>query len=78
MISTQGIYSLYPNLSDIAYSYTFTSFPINSMDEAQSFISNGDISQFSGKDDENEKDYILILINRVLFVLSERGEVLFL
>ena len=50
IISTMGIYSLYPNLS-IAYSYLFNKelFPSISLEEAKFFIGNADIQQFWGK-----------------------------
>ena len=48
IISALGIYSFYPNISKIAYFFQFTlkSLTIKSYEEAQSFISNADISQF--------------------------------
>ena len=74
-----GIYSFYPRLSSIAYSYKFNSQQMISAinEEAQSYIDKADISQFSGNDDKNEKKYVICIVNRIIYVLTEKGEVLF-
>ena len=79
MISMSGIYSFYPKLSSIAYSYNFSSqqMPATNFEEGQSYIDKADLSQFSGDDDQNEIKYVLCIINRVVYVLSEKGKVLF-
>ena len=77
MITIKGIYSFYSNLSTMAYSYNFTSdqIPLDNIDKAKACINLGDISQFSG--DENENNYVLIYINNIVYVLTEKGKVLF-
>ena len=79
MISMSGIYSFYPKLSSIAYSYNFSSLqmPATNFEEGQSYIDKADMSQFSGVDDENEIKYVLCIVNRVVYVISEKGKVLF-
>ena len=79
MISMSGIYSFNPTLSSISYSYNFTSqqMPATNFEEGQSYIDKSDMSQFSGEDDENEIKYVLCIVNRVVYVISEEGKVLF-
>ena len=79
MISMSGIYSFYPRLSSIAYSYNFTKdqMPATNLEEGQDYIDKADISQFSGDDDENEIKYVLCIVCRVVYVISEKGKVLF-
>ena len=77
MINIKGIYSFDSKLSTMTYSYNFTSnqIPFDNIDKAKDFINFGDISQFSGDEDENK--YVLIYINNIVYVLTEKGKVLF-
>lgn len=79
LMSWLGIYSFYPNITiqETYYLFTSTLIPINSNEEGQNIIEHACISQFSGEDDENEVRYLLILINKILFVFSEKGYYLF-
>ena len=74
-----GIYSFYPDVitEETYYIFSATLVPINSEEEGQNLIEHACISQFSGEDDENEVRYLLILINKVLIVFSEKGYYLF-
>ena len=51
--------------------------PAANFEEGQSYINKADISQFSGDDDVNEIKYVLCIIHRIVYVISEKGEVLF-
>ena len=79
MITMSGIYSFYPKLSSIAYSYNFTKqqMPATNFEEGQNYIDKADMSQFSGDDDENEIKYVLCIVCKVIYVISEKGKVLF-
>ena len=75
MITMNGIYSFYPKLSSIAYSYNFTGEQIIPKNDSISYVYKSDISQFSGEDGENK--YVLCLINHFLYILDEKGKFLF-
>ena len=75
IVTKTGIYSFYPKLSSIAYSYNFTGDQILSEGESLSFINNADLSQFSGEEGGNK--YILCLIKQTVYVMSEKGNLLF-
>ena len=75
LVTNKGIYSFYPKLSTIAYSYNFTGDQILSDDESSDFINNADLSQFSGEEGENK--YVLCLIKQTIYVMNEKGNLLF-
>ena len=75
MLSATGIYSFDPELSDIKYSYDFNEDQEIPENEEANYISNGDISQFSGEDGETK--YVLCLIRQIIYVLTENGEVIY-
>ena len=76
-MSIDGIFSLYPNISITSDYYMFNStiLPKDSEEESKNYLDRAWISQFSGEDDENEKRY-LIIINRIIFILNEKGNFL--
>lgn len=73
MIITTGIYSfnLLNSMTKFEYSYNFTQQQILSEDE----IFKAQISQFLNLDEE--KDYALIYVRNFIYVLTNKGEVLF-
>ena len=77
MISLDGIYSFYPNLMKIAFSYDFTDEQkvSASLDDGYIYINQAQVSQFI--DDEGGKNYVICMIKNILYVLSEYGEFLF-
>jgi hypothetical protein len=75
MITKTGIYSFDPKLSNIEYSYNFTGNQVIPEEDSNSYIYKSDISQFSGEDGEIK--YVLCIINHFLYVLDEKGKVLF-
>ena len=75
MVTNKGIYSFYPKLSTIAYSYNFTGDQILQDEESLGFINNADLSQFSGE--EGGKKYVLCIINQTVYVMDEKGNLLF-
>ena len=75
MITKTGIYSFYPKLSTIAYSYNYTGEQIIPDLDSISYVYKAGISQYSGEDGENQ--YVLCVINHYLYVMNEKGKVLF-
>ena len=75
MITKTGIYSFYPKLSTIAYSYNYTDQQIIPDGDSISYVYKAGISQYSGEDGENQ--YVLCIINHFLYVMNEKGKVLF-
>ena len=75
MITMNGIYSFYPKLSTIAYSYNFTEEQKIPEEDSISYVYKADISQFSGEDGENR--YVLCLINHFLYIMDEKGKMIF-
>ena len=75
MITKTGIYSFYPKLSTIAYSYNYTGQQKIPEDDSISYVYKAGISQYSGEDGENQ--YVLCIINHYLYVMNEKGKVLF-
>ena len=77
-MSIDGIFSLYPNISITSDYYMFNStiLPKDSEEERKNYLERACISQFSGEDDENEKRYLLIIINRIIFISNEKGNFL--
>ena len=75
IVTGKGIYSFYPKLSTVAYSYNFIGDQILSQSESHSFINNADLSQFSGEEGGNK--YVLCIIKQTIYVLNEKGNLLF-
>ena len=66
--------NFYP--TDNSYMYKQNELPVDSIEETKFYVEKSDISQFSGED-INEKQYVLLLLNKFIFVISEVGKVLF-
>jgi len=75
MITKIGIFSFDTKLSNIEYSYNYTGNQTIPEEDSISYIYKSDISQFSGEDGEIQ--YVLCIINHFLYVLDEKGKVLF-
>ena len=75
VVTSKGIYSFYPKLSSIAYSYNFTGTQILSDFESLAYINNADFSQFSGEDGGHK--YVICIIKQTIYVMNEKGSLLF-
>ena len=75
ILSASGIYTFYPDLTNMIYSYLFYDIQKLPEGEEANYISNGDISQFSGEDGETK--YVLLIVKQIVYVLNENGSVLF-
>ena len=75
MITKTGIFSFDPKLSTIENSYNYTGNQTIPEEDSISYVYKSDISQFSGEDGEIQ--YVLCIINHFLYVLDEKGKVLF-
>ena len=75
MVTNKGIYSFYPKLSTVAYSYNFTGSQALSDFESLGYITNADLSQFSGEDGGNK--YVLCIIKQTIYIKNEKGNLLF-
>ena len=77
MVTSKGIYSFYPGLTKIKYSYNFTdeqmmSTDLNSMADT---INQIEISQFDGE--EGGKKYVICLANDFIYFMDEEGKILY-
>ena len=75
MLSKTGIYSYDEDLKDCVYSYDFTDDQKLPENEEVNYISNADLSQFSGEDGETK--YVLCIVKQIIYVMTELGEVIF-
>ena len=75
IVTRTGIYSFYPKLSTIAYSYNFTTSQLLTESASLSFINNADLTQFSG--DEGGKKLVLCIVKKIVYVMNEKGNLLF-
>ena len=78
MITTKGIFSLYPGLSGISYSYNFTNEQILSseIESMNNTINQVEISQFT--EENGGKKYIVALAKNFIYFMNEKGRILFL
>ena len=77
VITSKGIFSFYPNLSGISSSYNFTTeeMPDTYVYNMDGTVNQNEISQFS--DEENGKKYVVCLVKYYLYLLDEKGNILF-
>ena len=77
MITTTGIFSFYPGLSDIFYSYNFTNDEIilPGLDSMDGTINQVEISQF--REDNGGKRYIVAIAKYFIYFMNEKGKILF-
>ena len=76
MVTSKGIYSFYPGLTKIKYSYNFTNEQMMStdLDSMADTINQIEISQFDGE--EGGKKYVICLANDYIYFMNEEGKIL--
>ena len=60
----------------MVYSYVFSESQQITENDAANYISNGDLSQFSGEDGETK--YVLCIVRQIIYIMTEQGQVFFL
>ena len=77
MVTSKGIISFYPKLTNVYFSYNFTesqkmSTRVHTNDMTKS-VNQNEISQFS----KAEGEYIIIIANYYIYLLNEKGKMIF-